>query len=335
MSERRDVRFAMAALCSTIGVTWAAIGAAQSPLRLVQTIALPGVEGRIDHMALDSHGGRLFVAALGSNALMVVDVRAGRRIRSVTGFHEPQGVGFVASPPRVFVSNGGDGRVAVLDADSYRTLRTVQLGDDADNVRVDVSAGRVLVGFGTGGLATLDAATGELLGRIELPGHPEAFQLQSARPRVFVNVPDSNQVDVVDRVRQAVVARWRLDSQANFPMALDSAGHRVFVGCRKPAQLVVLDSETGRKLATLPIDGDVDDLYFDTRSHWLFASCGSGFVDVIEASSGGSPRLVVQTPTAAGARTSQFDPAMRRLYVAVPHRGARIAELQVFEVAQP
>ena len=334
MSERRGVRSALAALCSTIGVTWATIGETPSPLRLVQTIELPGVEGRIDHMALDRLGRRLFVAALGSNAVVVVDVKAGRTIRSVTGFHEPQGVGFMSTPPRLFVSNGGDGTVSVLDADSYRNLRTLHLGDDADNVRVDISAGRVLVGYGNGGLVTIDAATGELLERVALPAHPEAFQLESAGPRVFVNVPDSNQVAVMDRVRQADVARWRLDAQANFPMALDSAGHRVFVGCRKPARLVVLDSETGEQLATLPIDGDVDDLDFDARSQRLFASCGTGFVDVIEAASGRDPRLVMQTPTAAGARTSLFDPETRRLYVAVPHHGAQTAEIQVFEVVK-
>ena len=108
-------------------------------LRPVGTIALPGVEGRIDHMALDAVGQRLFVVALGNNSVEVIDLRAGRRVLDLTGFNEPQGIGFVPSPPRLYVTNGGDGSCAMLDAGSYRRLQTIHLGDDADNVRVDAA----------------------------------------------------------------------------------------------------------------------------------------------------------------------------------------------------
>ena len=151
----------------------AASAAPRSPLRLVQSIALSGVEGRIDHMALNANGQLLFVVALGNNSVEVLDLRSGRRVRSITGFREPQGIGFVASPPRLFVASGGDGSVSMLDADSFRVLRTIPLGDDADNVCVDSAGSRVYVGFGSGGLATLDAATGGCFSRCRTAPHSQ------------------------------------------------------------------------------------------------------------------------------------------------------------------
>ena len=323
------------AACLWCCMSGAAFAAPAGALRLVKTIGLAGVEGRIDHMALDSSGQRLFVVALGNNTVEVLDLRAGRRVRTVTGFSEPQGVGWVASPPRLFVADGGDGSVIVLDAVSFRVLLTVPLGDDADNVRVDGPGGRVYVGFGGGGLAALDAATGELLQRVKLPAHPEAFQLESCGPRIFVNVPESGQVAVVDRVQGQVTAHWRLgEGQGNFPMALDDGGRRVFVGCRRPARVVVLDAATGKQLAEIPIDGDADDVFFDARTQRLLASCGAGFIDVIEAPVTGPLRILSRIPTASGARTSLFDPAGRRFFLAVPHRGSQAAEIRVFAVAQ-
>jgi len=328
-------RSVLAAACCSSLMTGSAIAAPPAPLRLVQTIALGEVEGRIDHMALDASGRRLFVVALGNNTVEVLDLHSGHVARTLTGFSEPQGVGFVASPPRLFVANGGSGAVTVLDADSLRSLRTVPIGDDADNIRVDEAGGRVYVGFGTGGLATLDARSGDVVGRAELPGHPEAFQLEPRGSRIFVNVPDAGEVSVVDRARGRTVAHWKLDAAgANFPMALDARGTRVFIGCRQPAVVVVLDATTGKELGRVPIDRDVDDLFYDARARRLLASCGSGFIDVLDAPASGQIRVASRVPTASGARTSLFDPGGRRLFVAVPHRGMQAAEVRVFEVAQ-
>ena len=304
-------------------------------LRQIKTISLPGVQCRIDHMALDANGQRLFLVALGNNTVEVIDLRAGRRIRSLTGFSEPQGVGFVASPPRLFVADVGDGSVSMLDAISLKRLKQIPLADDADNVRVDAAAQRVYVGFGNGGLATLDAATGDVLGRVILPAHPESFQLAGEGPRVFVNVPGSGEVAAIDRTKGVVVAHWPLgDAQANFPMGLDPAGNRLFIGCRRPAEVLVLDATSGKQLGELAIAGDTDDLFFDVHTSRLFASCGAGFLDVIDAPAAGALHEVGRIPTAAGARTSLFDAASRRLFLAVPHRGAQAAEVRIFAVAQ-
>jgi DNA-binding beta-propeller fold protein YncE len=304
-------------------------------LRQVTAFTLPRVKGRIDHMALDEAGQRLFVVALGNNSLEVLDVRSGKRLRSVTGFREPQGVGFLATPPRLFVANGGDGSISMLDARSFRTLRKIHVGEDADNVRVDAPGRRVYVGFGSGALALLDAATGDSLARLELPAHPEAFEIENGGSRIFVNVPDAGEVSVVDRARGQMTEHWRLgDVQANFPIAFYPAGKRLFIGCRRPAVLLVLDSATGKRLAAVPIDGDPDDLFFDARARKLYASCGAGFIDVLAVPDTGAPSMFRRVPTAPGARTSLFDEAQGRLYVAVPHRGTQAARVLVFEVAR-
>jgi hypothetical protein len=204
---------------------------------------------------------------------------------------------------------------------------------DADNVRVDVPLRRVYVGVGNGALGVLDAVTGARLGRIELSAHPEAFELEPDGSRVFVNVPEAREVSVIDRALGQVVNHWSLgEARDNFPLALDPVG-RLFIGCRHPAVVLILDAASGKRLAEIPIGADADDLWFDARTQRLFVSCGAGFIDVVFVPASGSITRLGRIPTAAGARTSLFDEARRRLFVAVPHHDTRAAEVRVFEVA--
>ena len=161
-----------------------------TPLRLVQTIPLPNVEGRIDHIAVDLKGERLFVAALGNNTIEVLDLRAGKRIQSITGLHEPQGVGFISEFKKIYVANAKSGACDVFDASSFKVIKSVKFSDDADNIRYDAAVRRVYVGYGSGALGIIDAATGDKLGEIKLEGHPESFQLERSGSRIFVNIPN-------------------------------------------------------------------------------------------------------------------------------------------------
>ena len=303
------------------------------PLRWIQSVPLPEVEGRIDHMAIDVAGQRLFVAALGNGSVEVIDLRTGTRVQSLSGFREPQGVEFVPSPARLVVACG-DGACEILDGTTLRPLRSLRLSNDADNVRYDESTRRIYVGYGEGALAALNAVTGEHLGDIPLRAHPESFQLETAGHRVFVNVPDAGEVAIIDRTKGSVIGGWRTEGYtANYPMALDGPGHRVFVGCRHPAAVLIFDDRTGRRLGAVPIDGDSDDLFYDAATGRLFASCGSGFIEVLERGKSGLFTRTAKVPTAGGARTALFVPGLRRLYLAVPHRGSQGAEIRVFEVA--
>jgi hypothetical protein len=301
-------------------------------LRLVQTIPLPNVEGRIDHMTVDLKGQRLFIAALGNNTVEVLDLRAGKRIRSITGLHEPQGVGFIAEFAKIFVANAKGGACDVFDGSSFKLVKTIKFSDDADNIRYDVTARRVYVGYGSGGLGIIDAATGDHLDAIKLEGHPESFQLEKSGPRVFVNIPTSQKIVVVDREKRATITSWpTAGATANFPMALDETHHRLFVGFRKPAKLIVFDTDSGKVVANMDSAGDADDVFYDNSHQRIYISGGEGFLSIFQQDDADHYRAMTKIPTAMSARTSLFVPELSRLYLAVPRRGIQRAEVRVYE----
>jgi DNA-binding beta-propeller fold protein YncE len=305
----------------------------KDPLTLIRTIELPHVEGRIDHLAFDAATERLYVAALGNNTIEVLDVRAGTHLRSLPGFREPQGIAIAIDTRAVAVANGqGDG-LQMLSADDYRLGAAVRVGDDADNVRYDALAKRLYVGFGGGALAAIDPGAGRLLGQVALAGHPESFQLERNGSRVFVNVPTSEQIAVVDRLSMKVISTWRVaTAKANYPMSLDEPNHRLFIGCRRPAKVLVFDTNSGREIAALDVVGDTDDLFYDAARNRVYVSGGEGYIDVIQDQGGNALTRIAHVATAAGARTSLFVADQSRLYLAVPHRGSQKAEIRVYDV---
>ena len=232
-------------------------GSSQDPLGVVGAIELPRVEGRIDHLALDSTGERLFVAALGNNTVEVVDVKKRVHLKSLPGFHEPQGIANAAEAKLIAVANGqGDG-IQLVAADDYHLAKAVPLGEDSDNVRYDSATKRLYVGYGSGALAAIALDDPKVLGNVKLAGHPESFQLERKGSRIFVNVPTAAHSAVVDRNALTVVARWPVSgAKSNYPMALDEADHRLFVGCRSPAKVLVYDTTTGQESSAVDIVGD-------------------------------------------------------------------------------
>lgn len=316
-----------------VGTAAAQVVAQSQTLVLKSVIPLPNVEGRIDHLAFDAMRGRLYVAALGNNSVEVTDTVNGTHVKSVPGFHEPQGIVVVPDINAIAVANGNTGTLQVIDAESYAVRRTVVVGGDADNVRYDGAAKRLYVGY-QDGLAALDPTSGQIIQRVSFPGHAESFQLERDGSRIFVNVPDSAQIVVVDRKTGSVVTRWPETPRGNYPMALDESTHRLFVGYRQPATMLVYDTATGKPMATAPIIGDTDDLFYDSARKRLYVIGGEGYVDVLQRDAGDSFKRSARIATAAGARTGLFVPEQNRLYVAVPHRGAQRAEIRVYE-SQP
>ncbi len=316
---------------SIIGLAPVEVDAADL-LQPVKTISLPGVNGRIDHMAIDSARHRLFIAALGNNTVEVVDLAAGKASHPLVDLATPQGVCYATDLNRLAVANDKDGSLRLYDGSTLKQLMTASVGDDADNVRYDPAAQRFWVGFGEEALAEIDPRNGKVVAEIKLDGHPESFQLEAKGQRIFVNVPAARHVAVVDRGKRAVVATWRLSTAAaNFPMALDEADHRLFIGCRKPAQLLVLETKTGQVLESLPIADDADDVFYDGTKQRIYVSGGEGFVTVIGRTNGDAYAVLGKVATAPGARTSYFDVNSGLLYVAVPHRGDQYAELCLFK----
>jgi DNA-binding beta-propeller fold protein YncE len=168
--------------------------AADPLLTLDQAIPLPGVAGQIDHLAADIAGQRLFLSVPGSNTVDVLDLNTGKLIQSIPGFAAPQDVVYVPEFDKLFVANGGDGTCRILDGHSFETLSSLDLGDDAGNIRYDEAARKVYVGFGRGGLAAIDAKTGAKTSDIPLAAHPESFRLRANSPNLYVNVPEAGQI---------------------------------------------------------------------------------------------------------------------------------------------
>lgn len=289
---------------------------ADPPLRLEARLALPGVKGRIDHMAVDVARKRLYVAELGNGSLDVVDLAAGGQMRRMDGLAEPQGVGYAAAGDLLAVADAGDGRVRFFHGADLAPAGAVALGSDADDIRIDPRTGNIVVGYGSGGLAVIDPRTRSKIGDIRLPAHPEAFAIDGASGRAFVNLPDAQEIAVAGLTTGKTTARWATPGlRANFPMVLDPSGRALAVVFRRPPTLALFDPNTGGVTLRLDTCGDADDLYFDAARRRIYVSCGSGAVEVFEAAGSGY-RSLGRVATAAGARTSLFVPELDRLYVA-------------------
>jgi hypothetical protein len=320
-------------LAGAVFVFASASWAADPALPLLETkIPLGEVKGRIDHFAVDPGRQRLFVAELGNDSVGVIDLKARMVIRAITGFKEPQGVEYVPSTDTLYVANAGDGSVRLFQGPDLSPSGRIDLGDDADNIRFDAQANRVFIGYGKGALAVIDPSTRIKITDVPLKAHPEAFQLDPASGRIYVNVPDDGQIAVVDRAAGKQTAAWPMrDAAANFPMALDNDGHLVIVAFRSPATLMAF-AQDGTVAANLPTCGDADDVFVDAKRRRVYVSCGEGLIDVLERRGAGYERIG-RVPTASGGRTSLLLPEADRLFVAVRASGQEPAAVWVFRPA--
>ena len=302
------------------------------PLALERKIPLGEVSGRIDHLGIDLKRQRLFVAELGNNSLGVVDLAAGKVLRTIAGMSEPQGVAYLPFADSIYVANGGDGSVRVLGGEDLAPVGRIELGNDADNVRVDTPRQHVLVGYGKGALAVIDPASRSKTNDIRLKAHPEGFQVDETGAQAFVNVPDAGEIEAVDLGTGAHRSWPTQGLRSNFPMAIDGEGRAILVVFRSPPTLMALSSQDGRVLAKIETCGDADDVFVDAKRHRAYVSCGDGMVDVFEQAEAGYRRLA-QIPTISGARTSLFASELDRLFVAARARSGEPAAIWVFRPA--
>jgi DNA-binding beta-propeller fold protein YncE len=335
MARQRRVIVTLAFLFS-FSVASADNGAA---LKLVQTIPLPEVDGRIDHFAIDVKGRRAFLAALAKNTIEVVDLRAARVVLTVPGFAKPQGVLFVSKFNKLFVASGADGSVKTLDGTTLAVIRIANVSLGADAIGYDPRSKEIYVGSGggdankeEGDLTIFNVANGAQVAALTTDAHAGGSVVEEHGERVFVLVPEKAEVVVLDRKTRAQVAKWTIPGiQKDVAIALDEKGHRLFLGVRTPASIVVLDSNSGAVVASVPTVATLDGLSFDSAARRIYTSGGEGFVDVTQQIDADHYERIAHIPTGPIARTSVFVPEWHRLYVAVPRDKERGAELRVFE----
>ena len=322
-------------------IALAALAHAQDlvPLKLAQTIALPSVTGKFDHYTYDAKRNRLYLAASGNKTVEVVDLSAGKPFKSIPGFQKAQGIKYVADVDKLFVTDGKAGGLKIFNADTLANIATIPLSADADYVNYDpahklfyAAHGGDDAGHDYGEIAVVDPSSNQLLGSIRTAGHPEAFAFEKSGDRMFANIPDNNTVAVIDTAQKAVSASWPIKGASKpVPLALDEPNHRLFVATRDPGKLFILDTTSGKTIATLDSLSGADDMFFDPAHKLIYVSGGSGFVFVYRQDSPDKYSLVSKTATGANAKTSLLVPELSRLLVIIP--GSDKAELRIYEAA--
>ena len=290
--------------------------AADSPPLVVESkITLGAVRGRIDHLGVDLKRQRLYVAELGNDSVGVVDLKAGRVSQTLRDLKEPQGIGYETLTDSLYVANARDGSVRVFKGEDLAPVGSLELGEDADNVRIDESTHRVWVGYGSGALAVIDPNSRRKVADIPLKAHPESFRLAPSGPEIYVNVPEAGEIAVVDRNAGKQVATWKTNGlRSNYPLALDENG-QVLAVFRHPSRLAVFRARDGQRVQALETCGDSDDLFVDAKRHRVYVTCGEGAIDVFSRDASGYHHTGKLT-TSSGARTSLFVPELDRLYLA-------------------
>jgi DNA-binding beta-propeller fold protein YncE len=314
------------------------------PLKLAETIPLPGLkDGDFDHFTLDAAGQRLFLAAEENSTIVVIDLRTNKLIAKIAGAKAPHSMGYNSELKKLYVvDDGGPNQVEIFDGTSFKLLSTIPMDAHADVSIYDPESKLFYVGNGGRqakedytSISVVDTKSDKKVGEIKIDGDRiESIRLEEKGPRMFVNVYYKGIVAVVDRKKQTVPAIWSFAQEGrNFgSMALDEADHRLFVHARDPGKVLVIDSDTGKLITSLPCQGDYDDAIWDSGTRRLYL-IGTPFLKVWQKSSEGDRYDILgQVPTAFHSITGFLVPSLNRLYIAVNHHGSTDAVVQAYDV---
>jgi DNA-binding beta-propeller fold protein YncE len=306
-------------------------------LVLQRTFALPVGTGKFDHFAIDLQANRLFMAATGNHTIEILDLDQGKVTETITGLGKPHGLAWIAETKRLYASDGSMGDLKVFEGSPLKQVKSIKLSEDADDLAFDARTKLLYVGHGgtdadnPAKVAVIDTANQTLVKDLPVATHPEGLGIDNAKGRIFVNVADAAEVAVIDGAAQSLSASWKISRAAdNVPIAFDGDQNLLFVACRTPGRLVVLDSDSGKEVSDLPADEGADDLFYDAELHRIYLIAGSGAIDTYEVDTNKGVRSLGATPTAAGAKTGLLVPSKHALYVGVVAGGGKEAEIRVY-----
>jgi DNA-binding beta-propeller fold protein YncE len=333
----------LAFVSAAIIVFFAATASAQSkpPLRLLQTIPLPDLKaGDFDHFAIDLAGNRLFLTGEANNAVLVLDTRANKLIHTISDVEEPHSLLYLPAAKQLWVVAGGDGTLRIFDSGTYAPVETVKVTEGADSSAYDpakhlfyIAAGGSDAKLAYSLINIVDTSTRKKVGDIKVDStNIEAMAIEKNGPKIFANVRDKSVVGVIDREKRTVTSTWPLgELHGNTPLIYDEANHRIFVAGRKPPSLVVLDSESGKIIATLPTAEMTDDMAFDPAGKRIYVACND-FAVVYSQKDADHYEQLGKVPTGFRAKTAILVPQLKRYYVAAPRHEKEPAAVKVYEV---
>lgn len=323
-----------------VALCYSQIGTA-AILELVRTTELPGIEGDLDHLAVDSAGQRLFICAEDNGTVRVIDLKTGKLERTVKGFKTPHSILYLPDQSELYVTDGSKA-VQVLDSNTYAVKGAIATTPGADSIGVDAKnhlmyavTGGKDVPMKTSDLTVIDTKSGKMIREIPIDAaHVEAMALEESGPRLFINVTDKNYMAVIDRSTGKTIAEWHIaEAQENAPVAFDERHQRLFIVCRNPGKLVVLDSKSGKSVASFPTGARADEAIFDKAHHRIYVASGQGKIFVYEQVDADHYKALPTIPSAAGAKTAVLSPDATKLYVSVsPGEGKTGAKVLTYSV---
>jgi DNA-binding beta-propeller fold protein YncE len=315
----------------------------EEPLRLIQSIALPGVvEGKFDHFAVDLKGQRLFLAARANKTIEVFDMPTGKRIHTISGIGTPHAEYYVPDTQELLVAVGDEGTCTFLKGDTFDVVKKVKISVGADSIAYDpggkrlyiVNGGKDVDNYQYSLVSVIDVTQRQDVADIRVDGAElEAMAVERSGTRLFVNMKTLKQVGIIDRNTQKVVSTWPIPGAGvNTPITFDETNHRLFVGARQPAEVVVFDTETGKVVTTVSCVGDADDMSYDKQRKRIYVTGEQGLISVIAQRDADHYEPIATIRTRRDARNSIFVPELKRFFVGVPRDGQQEAKVLVFQV---
>ncbi len=317
--------------------------------------------GPLDHMAIDTQGQRLFIPAEQHGTVEVLDLRTGKRIRTISAARWPSTVIYHAQSNEIFVSDRADGTCKVFSGETYEPVRSVNLLVGADNAAFDAPSHHLYIA--TGGrhaglpytlIGIVDAATKQHIGDIKVDSpNVQAMAFETPGPKMYPEMSDLHKVVVIDREKRTVLTTWPTtpECQRPYALALDSAHHRLFVGCRmyatqadwwQPGKMLVLDTDSGKAVAILDAGGGADEMFFDPASQRIYLQGYEGIADIWKELDPDHYESIGRIQGGVHGKTSVLVPELKRYYVAVSEhqdvirgiQGGKIEEayIEVYEV---